>query len=65
MVDKLAGYFEMLFDFKATCAKLAEFSYVENVEVKVLENDMFNLDFPIVDQWKTVEHFGKNKYKLC
>ena len=64
MVDKLPKDFEMLFDFKATCAKLSYFSYVDNVELRVLEKEMFNMDLPIVDQWKTVEQFGKNKYKL-
>ena len=49
VVDKLAGDFEMLFDFKATCAELLDFSYVENVELEVLEKEMINLDFPAVN----------------
>ena len=65
VVDKLVGDFVMLFDFKATCAKLIDFSYVENVELKVLAKEMVNLGLPTVDQWKTIEQFGKNKYKLC
>ena len=65
MVDKLDEDFEMLFDFKATCAKLSYFSYVENVELIVLAKEMANLDFPMVDQWKIIEQFGKNKYKMC
>ena len=27
LIEILAGYFEMLFDFKATCAKLQDLSY--------------------------------------
>ena len=50
VVDKLAGYFEMMFNFKATCAKFPYFSYVENVELRVLEKEMVNLDFPTTDQ---------------
>ena len=61
VVDKLAEYFEMMFNFKATCAKLSYFSYVENVELRVLEKEMVNLDFPTVNQWKTIEQFGKKK----
>ena len=64
VVDKLAEYFEMLFDFKATCAKLPYFSYVENVELRVLEKEMINLHFPTIGPWKIIENFGKRKYKL-
>ena len=64
VVDKLAEDFEMLLNFKATCAKLLDFSYVDNVELRVLAKEMVNLDFPTIDQWKTFEQFGKNKYKL-
>ena len=64
VVDKVVGYFEMLFDFKATCAKLPYFSYVENVELRVLEKYMINMGLLIVDQWKKIENFGKSKYKL-
>ena len=64
VVDKLARDFEMLFDFKATCAKLSDFSYVENVELRVLAKEMINLDLPAIDQWKIIENFGKSKYRL-
>ena len=64
VVDKLAEYIEMLFTFKSICAKFLDFSYVENVELRVLEKEIVNLYFPSINQWKTVEQFGKNKYKL-
>ena len=59
VVDKLDEDFEMLFDFKDTCAKLSYFSYVENVDLRVFEKEMANLYFPTVDQWKTIEQFEK------
>ena len=62
--DKLVEYFEMMFDFKATCAKFPYFSNVENVELRVLKKEMVIRDLPSVDQWRIVEQFGKNKYKL-
>ena len=31
LIDKLAGDFEMMFDFKAMCSKLSDFSYSKNV----------------------------------
>ena len=64
VVDKLVGDFEMLFDFKATCAKLSYFSYIDNLELRVFEKEMVNLDLPTADQWRTIQQFGKNKYKL-
>ena len=64
MVYKLDGHFEMLFDFKATSSKLAYYSYVENVDLRVVSKEMVNLDLPNVDQWKTVEHFGKKQIKV-
>ena len=33
--DKLSSEFELLFDFKATCAKAPETSYPETMELKV------------------------------
>ena len=63
-IDNLDGDFEMMIDFKATCAKLQYFSYVENVELRVLEKEMINLDLPTIGQWKIIENFGKRKYKL-
>ena len=63
-IDNLDGDFEMMIDFKATCAKLQYFPYVENVELKVLEKEMINLDLPTFGPWKIIENFGKSKYKL-
>ena len=47
VIDKLDGDFEMLFEFKAMCAK-----------------EKINLDLLVIDQWKIIENYGKNKYKL-
>ena len=49
VIDELAGDFKMLFNFKATCTKFPYFSYAENMELKVLENVMINLDLPTID----------------
>ena len=64
VINKLVGYFEMLFDFKDTCTKLPYFSFLENMELRVLANEMTNLYLPVVDQWKIIENYRKNKYKL-
>ena len=64
MIDNLAGDFEILFDFKETCAKFLDFSYLENVELRVLVKEMISLDLPATDQWKTIENYGKIKYRL-
>ena len=64
MIKKLARDFEMLFNFKAICSKLTNFSYLENVELRVLAKEMTSLDMPFGDQWKIVENYGKSKYKF-
>ena len=64
VIDRLARDFERLLDFKDTCTKFPDFSYAENVELRVLAKEMINLDLPVVDQWKIIENYGKSKYKL-
>ena len=62
--DKLTRYFKMLFDFKAICTKLSEFSYAKNVELNVMVKEMVGLYLSTIDQWKLVDNYGKIKYKL-
>ena len=64
MIDKLTVDFKMLFDFKAICTKLPEFSYAENVELNVMEKETISLDIPTTDQWNLVDNYGKSKYRL-
>ena len=64
VINKLDGDFEMLFEFKAMCTKLLDFSYSKNMELRVLEKEVISMDLPLVDQWKIIENYGKNKYKL-
>ena len=64
IIDKLSEDFEILFAFRATCAQLAYFSYVEHVELRVLAKEMANLELPTIDQWKAIEKYGKTKYRL-
>ena len=44
--DKLAEEFELLFYFKATCAKVPNLSYAESMELRVLAHEMVVADFP-------------------
>ena len=64
MIDKLTVDFGMLFDFKAICTNLLEFSYAENMELNVMAKEMTSLDLPTIDQWKLVDNYGKSKYRL-
>ena len=51
-------------DSRATCAQLPENSYKDHVELRVLAKEMASLELPTVNQWKTIEKYGKTKYKL-
>ena len=46
LFDKLAENFELLFDFKVSCAKVPNFSYTDNMELRVLAHHMVVPDFP-------------------
>ena len=64
IVEKLSKDFEIINTFRATCAQLPPISYVDHVELRVLAKEMASLELPTVDRWKTIEKFGKTKYKL-
>ena len=64
IVDKLAVDFELVNTFRTIGAQLPPISYVDHVELRFLAKDMTSLELPIGDQWKTIEKFGKMKYKL-
>ena len=64
IMDKLVDEFEMTFFFKETCAQLQGFSYINHIDLCVLEKEMCTLDLPSPDQWKIVEKFGRTKYTL-
>ena len=64
MVNKLAVDFEIINTFGTVCSQLPPVSNVYHVELRVLANEMANLELPSVDQWKTIENFGRTKYKL-
>ena len=64
VIEKLSNDFEMLFDFKATCTKLIDFSYAKNMELMLFAKGMINLDLPAIDKWKIIENYGKSKYKV-
>ena len=56
MVKKLSGEFELLFDFKYLCTGLPMPSYLENLELGVLEEEMVNLEILKTNQWKVIEN---------
>ena len=64
IIDKLEVDFELVNSFKEINAHLPPISYIDHVELRVLEKEMESLEFPSRDQWKTIEKFGKMKYKL-
>ena len=38
--------------------------YVDNVELRVLDKEMENMEMSSRDHWKTIEKFGKMKYRV-
>ena len=52
--NKLASEFELLFDFKATCAKEPKTSYPETMELKVQAFDMVVTTLPGPNQWRSI-----------
>ena len=64
IVDKLTYDFEIVFTFRATCARLPEFSYRDHVEMWVLSKETSTLELPNTDQRKAVRNFGRTKYVL-
>ena len=61
--DKLASEFELLFDFKSTYAKAPKTSYPETMELKLKALDMAVTNFPVPDQWRSIQQYGSSKFK--
>ena len=61
--DKLANEFELLFDFKATCAEVTETLYPETMELKVQALDMTVVSLPGPDLWRSIQQYGSSKFK--
>ena len=64
IIDKIEVYFELVNAFREICAQLPPISYVDHVELRVLEKEMESLEFLYGDEWNTIEKFIKMKYKL-
>ena len=64
VVKKLSGEFELLFDFKALSTRLPTPSYLENLELGVLVEEMVKLEILTVNQWKVIENYSKAKHRL-
>ena len=62
--DKLVGEFELLFDFYVACAKVPNFSYADNMDLRVLAHEMVVAYLPNPEHWRVVEQYGSTKYKL-
>ena len=56
--DKLTSNFELLFDFKSTCAEVPETSYPETMELKAQANDMAIATLPGPDLWRFIHQYG-------
>ena len=53
--DKLTMNFELLFDFKAACAKTPKTSYLKTMELKALAYNMAVVPLPGPDLWKVIQ----------
>ena len=62
--DKLVGEFETLFDFKIACTKVPNLTCLDNMELRVLAHDMIITYFSGSEQWKSIQMYGSNKFKL-
>ena len=62
--DKFNGSFELLSDFKTTCATVPDFSYTKNMELKVIAHDMDVATFPGPNLWKSIQLYVSNKLNL-
>ena len=62
--DKLVGEFKLLFDFKVACAKVPNFSYADNMDLRFLAHEMVVADLPNTEHWRAVQQYGSTKYKL-
>ena len=60
----MAYEFEMFFVFKEAYARLQNYSYKDNVELHMFSKEMTTLDLPSMDQWKTVEKYGRSNCTL-
>ena len=64
IVYKLDVDFEIVDSFRMIGTKKPPISYVHHVELTVPAKEMENLEVSSGDQWKTIEKFGKMKYRL-
>ena len=62
--DKLVGDFKLLFDFKVACAKVPNFSYADNMDLRVLAHEMVVADLPNSEHWRSIQWYGSTKFKL-
>ena len=63
IIDKLVVDFELVNMFRTIGGKFPPIAYVDHVEMILISREMVNLELPSRDQWKTIEKFGKTKYR--
>ena len=64
IIENIAIDFEILDQFRIIGANLSPISYVYHVDLGVFAKEITNLEVPSGEQWKTIEKFGRMKYKL-
>ena len=60
---KLASEFELLYDFKATCAEFPKTSYPEMMELKAHAFDMVMATLPGPNLWRAIQQYRSTKFK--
>ena len=61
---KMANEFELLFDFKVTCAEFPKTLYLEMMELKAQAFDMAVATLPGPDLWRSIQKYGSVKFKM-
>ena len=64
LFDKLVREFEALFDFKIACTKVHNITYSYNMELRALAHEMVIAYLLRSEQWKSIQMYGSNKFKL-
>ena len=64
IIEKLTNDFKTFDQFLITKINFPPIPCTSYVELEVLINEMMGNDISNQEQWKYVENFGKNKYRL-
>ena len=64
IIETLTDDFEIFEWFLITQRSIPPISYTQYVELEVVIKEMMDCNLLNHEQWKVVEKFGKNKYRL-